>query len=88
MSLWSPDDCPDTAKLVPYVRHIEMMSTSDCLAHATDMDSHAARCAGSARAPYLRLAIVWRRVARMAEYQDEWVIRNELAAKSVISRPS
>ena len=79
---------PNMAKYVPHVRHIEMMSANDCLAHATDMDNHAAQCAESARAPYLRLAIGWRRVARMAEYQDEWFDRNEFAAKSVISRPS
>ena len=79
---------PDTAKHDPYVRHIEMMSANDCLAHAMDMDNQAAECAERARAPYLRLANGWRRVARMAEYQDEWFDRNELAATSVISQLS
>ena len=56
-----------------------MMTASDCLAHARDMDARAAaEGPESDRAVFLRLAKGWRRCAQMAKHQDDWLAYNEL----------
>jgi len=57
---------------VSELTQIAMMGTSECLAHATEMDRRASECNGGARASFLAIAKGWRRVARMALYQDGW----------------
>jgi hypothetical protein len=54
------------------------MTATACLARATSAEECAARCSHERdRTSFLRVAMGWRRVARMAEYQDEWFVLNE-----------
>lgn len=52
-----------------------MMTVTECLVHATQMDNRAAECSSeSSRASFLRLSACWRRVAEMAEFQECFLI--------------
>lgn len=58
-----------------------MLTSVECLSRATDMAERAAQCGEArARASYLRIACGWRRVALMAQYQDEWFALNGMPA--------
>lgn len=58
-----------------------MLTSVECLSRATDTAERAAQC-GEARdrVSYLRISRGWRRIALMAQYQDEWFALNETPA--------
>jgi len=49
-----------------------VLSASECLVPARDMDVRAAKNTGDIRADLLGLAQGWRYAARVAHWQDEW----------------
>lgn len=53
-----------------------MLTASECLARATEMDDRAAKTSGHDREEFLRLALGWRYAAQMALWQDKWEMHN------------
>lgn len=57
---------------VPKSPLIPLRKAAECLERATRMDQCAAQAEGGDHISFLALAKSWRRVARMAQYQDNW----------------